>query len=214
MYRLIDAHCDTMSRLLDKDETLDKNTGMINLSDMKNFKSYIGVFAAYVSKEYKNPTLRAVEILDKAKEEIKKHNINLILSSDELENVINANSIGAVLSIEDARALSGKMPNLQFFYDYGVRVMTLAWNDDNDVIDGALTKNNRGLTHFGKEVVSEMNKLGMIIDVSHASKKGFYDVLNETKTPVMASHSNCYSLCHHPRNLDDEQIKSLIKTLK
>lgn len=211
MYTVIDTHCDTASVLLDKNEKLTKTHCMINLSDMERFNSYVQFFAAYVSKEYKNPMLRAVEILTTAKEEIKENNIKLILNSNDLDEVIKNGKKGAVLAIEDARALCGKVASLDFFYDYGVRAMTLAWNDDNEVTDGADSKNNTGLTTFGREVVRKMNKLGMIVDVSHISEKGFYDVLNITDKPVMASHSNCYTVCNHRRNLKDEQIRAIIK---
>ncbi len=211
MFSLIDTHCDTASELLDKNETLEKNTCMINLSEMEGFNFYIQFFAAYVSEKYKNPMLRAVEILDKAKEEIKNNNINLILTYGDLKNTIKTNSKGAVLSIENGRALCASLASLRFFYDYGVRAMTLSWNDDNELTDGADTLKNSGLTQFGKSVVQEMNKLGMMIDISHISEKGFYDVLKTTCAPVMASHSNCYSICNHRRNLKDEQIKALIK---
>lgn len=211
MYSLIDTHCDTMSELLDKGESLDKNSCMIDISMMEKYKSYIQFFAAFVSKKYKNPMLRAVEILDKAKQEIKKNNINLILTKDDLEAVLKSGQKGAILAIEDARALCGSLSAVRFFYDYGVRAITLAWNDDNEVTDGADSQKNSGLTPFGKNVVKEMNMLNMMIDVSHITEKGFYDVLDASKKPVMASHSNCFSVCHHRRNLKDEQIKALIE---
>ncbi len=211
MYNIIDTHCDTASELLDRNESLAENTCMIKLSHMKNYESYVQFFAAYVSKKYKNPMLRAVEILDKAKREAYENNIKLIMTASDLENVINSKKQGAVLTIEDARALCGSVSSVRFFYDYGVRSITLAWNDDNEVTDGSNSAKNTGLTPFGREVVHEMNKLGMIIDVSHITEKGFYDVIEESCSPVMASHSNCYSLCQHRRNLKDEQIKTLIK---
>lgn len=211
MYSIIDTHSDTMSELLDNNETLEKNKRMINAEMMKSYKSYVQFYAAYVNKKYKNPMLRCVEILDKAKQEINANKINLILNSIDLKNTIKSGEIGAVLAIEDARALCGSLSSVRFFYDYGVRAMTLAWNDDNEVTDGAASLKNTGLTPFGKEVVKEMNRLNMIVDVSHITEKGFYDVLEVSKSPVMASHSNCYSICPHRRNLKDEQIKALIE---
>jgi len=211
MYKVIDTHCDTASTLLDRGETLEKNSCMVNLSAMKKYESYVQFFAAFVNKRHQNPMLRAVEILDKAKQEIKQHNIKLILNSNDLDYVINNNSCGGILAIEDARALCASLSSLRFFYDYGVRAVTLAWNDDNEVTDGANSLKNSGLTPFGKEVVKEMNRLNMIVDVSHITEKGFYDVLEESGAPILASHSNCYSVCSHRRNLSDEQIKALIK---
>ena len=212
MYKIIDTHCDTASKLLDFNDYLNENKTMVNISAMKKYKSYIQFFAAFVSKDFPNPMLRAVEILDKAKEEIKKNNINLILSYEDFENTINKNSYGGILAIEDARALCGSLSSVRFFYDYGVRAMTLAWNDDNEVTAGvANVEKDAGLTNFGADVVREMNRLGMIVDVSHITEKGFWDVMNISTKPVMASHSNCYSVCSHRRNLKDEQIKALIK---
>lgn len=208
MYSVIDTHCDTAEKILDNNLGLDNKTCMLTLSDMNYFKSYIQIFAAWVSKREKNPKTRAINILTKAKEEIKKNNLKLILNLDEIESI---DTHGGILALEDARSLEGDINNLQKFYDFGVRSITLAWNDDNDVISGANTKDDTGLTDFGKKVVSEMNRLNMIIDVSHASQKSFWDILEVSGSCVLASHSNCYSQCKHMRNLKDDQIKALIR---
>ena len=115
------------------------------------------------------------------------------------------------MAIEDARALCGSLSVLRMYYELGVRAITLAWNDDNDVADGALSARGVGLTEFGKRVVQEMNRLHMIVDVSHMTPKGFWDVLSTSGAPVMASHSNCTTVCAHKRNLDDKQICALIE---
>jgi len=209
-YSLIDTHCDTAAELLDKEETLEKNTCMIDVEMMNNFSSYIQIFAAWVSQKDMNPLLRAIDILDKAKTEIKNNGINLILNSSDLENTLKSKKHGAILAIEDARALCGKLSALQFFYDIGVRVITLSWNSDNDVCRGCLSPTKKGITEFGKKVIGKMNELNMIVDVSHISEQGFWDVLKITNAPVIASHSNCYSVCNHKRNLKDEQIRALI----
>lgn len=211
MYKVIDAHCDTAVKLLDANKKLSKNDCMVDYLGMKKYQSYVQFFAAYVSKEFNNPMLRAVEILDKAKQEVLENDMKFILNSSDLNSVIDNNLCGAILSIEDARALCGSLASLRFFYDYGVRAMTLAWDDDNEVTDGAYSDKNSGLTSFGREVVKEMNRLKMIVDVSHITEKGFWDVLQESSAPVIASHSNCYSVCSHRRNLNDEQIRALIK---
>ncbi len=212
MYKIIDAHCDTASELLDRNENLKDNTCMINKAYMDEYESYVQVFAAYVSKKVKNPMDRAIKILEKAKNEIRKNDIDLILCCEDLERTLKEKRCGAILSIEDARALCGKIMPLYFFYNFGVRMITLAWNDDNEVTDGADSIKQTGLTNFGRDVVKEMNRLNMIIDVSHISERGFWDVLETTNAPVIASHSNCYRECHHARNLKYEQIKSLIDT--
>lgn len=208
MYKIIDTHCDTASELLDQRKTLKNFSGMLNISMMKEYKSYVQIFAAWISKESENPKQRAIDILNKAKQEMSENVIKHILSYQDLENT---ESLGGILAIEDARALCGSLDNVDFFYDFGVRAITLAWNDDNEATAGvANTDENAGLTDFGKDVVKKMNQKGMIVDVSHITEKGFWDVVKISKAPVMASHSNCYSICSHRRNLKDDQIKALV----
>lgn len=211
-YTVIDAHCDTASELLDRREQLYANTGHLSLEKMNGYKSYVQFYAAWVSKNVKNPLLRAVEIIDKIKCEIGKNanSIEEIRTAENLKSVIDRGKHGAILAIEDARALCGSLSSLRMFYQLGVRAVTLAWNDDNEVTDGAASERGAGLTAFGKSVVQEMNHLHMIVDVSHITPKGFWDVLATATAPVMASHSNAAAACSHRRNLDDSQLKALI----
>lgn len=90
-------------------------------------------------------------------------------------------------------------------------MMGVVWNEDNELASGAMTNNDKGLTNLGKQCVKELEKQQIIIDVSHMSKKGFYDTLEITNMPIIASHSCVNSICNHPRNLDDEQIKQIAK---
>jgi len=211
-YTIVDAHCDTAEKLLDKDEALLSNTGHLSLEMMQSYSGYVQFFAAWISKEEQNPILRTLEIIDKIKTEIQKNMSQLeeIRSAQDLISVLACKKCGAVLAIEDARALCGSLSVLRMYYELGVRAITLAWNDDNDVADGALSARGAGLTDFGKSVVREMNRLHMIVDVSHIAPKGFWDVLSISEAPVMASHSNCNAVCVHKRNLDDRQIVALI----
>jgi membrane dipeptidase len=95
-------------------------------------------------------------------------------------------------------------------YKLGVRLLTLTWNQRNQIADGAgESRTGSGLTEFGLKVIGEMNNLGMLIDVSHLSETGFWDVIKRSNAPIVASHSNCYALCPHLRNLKDEQIKAI-----
>lgn len=212
-YNVIDAHCDTASELLDKGEFLAFNSGHLSLEKIKKYQSYIQFYAAWVGKQEKNPLLRAIEIFDNLKNELKKNAdaACIITSSAELKSVIRQKKHGAILAIEDARALCGSVAALRMFYSLGVRALTLAWNDDNEVTDGADSVRGAGLTAFGREIVCEMNRLHMIVDVSHITPKGFWDVLEISQAPVLASHSNAAGVCRHRRNLDDEQIKALVK---
>lgn len=122
--------------------------------------------------------------------------------------------LSAFLTIENAAVVDGRMENLQELYTMGVRLITLTWNDDNCF--GAThseepEKMKQGLTDFGKEALEVMNDLGIIIDVSHLSDGGFYDVAEMSKKPFVASHSNCRALCPATRNLTDDMIRTLAK---
>ena len=120
--------------------------------------------------------------------------------------------MSAILTIEEGGILNNNMNRLCELYKQGVRLMTLTWNHEN-CIGYPNSKDElimqKGLKPFGIEVIEKMNQLGMIIDVSHLSDGGFWDVLKHSKKPVVASHSNARSLCNHPRNLSDEMIKAL-----
>lgn len=213
-YKIIDTHCDTASELLDRNEPLKKNTLQVSLDALKTYQSYVQFFAAWVSKNEARPKKRAADIFLNLLAQIEKNKdcIALCKTASDIERVLSRGIIGAVLTIEDGRALEGVIQNVSFFYSIGVRAITLAWNDDNNLTAGADCLHDYGLTPFGKSVVAEMNRLHMAIDVSHISEKGFWDVLDTSNSPVFASHSNCKALCNHRRNLTDAQLKALIDT--
>ncbi len=122
---------------------------------------------------------------------------------------IGEGQIGTLLTIEGADALAGNIEMVEIFHRLGVRLMTLTWNHRNELADGVGEEYAGGLSGFGREVIAEMNRLKMIVDVSHIHEKGFWDVLAVTKLPVMASHSNAKAVCGNRRNLTDEQIIAL-----
>jgi membrane dipeptidase len=129
---------------------------------------------------------------------------------DDIYRAVKDHKIGALLSLEGGEPLSGDLGVLRMLYKLGVRSVTLTWNQRNDIADGVGERRTKGgLTSFGVQVVEEMNRLGMLIDASHMSDEGFYDLISATKRPIVASHSNCRSLCDHPRNLTDDQIKAI-----
>jgi len=123
--------------------------------------------------------------------------------------------IGLILGMEGAEPLSNDINLLQVFYTLGLRLLTLTWALRNHVGDGAhflpqKEGNVGGITDFGVKVIEECNNLGIVIDVSHLNDPGFWDVMKFSKTPIVASHSNCRALANHPRNLTDDQIKAII----
>jgi microsomal dipeptidase-like Zn-dependent dipeptidase len=115
-----------------------------------------------------------------------------------------------MLGIENGLALGGQLDNVKHFADRGVVYITLCHNGDNDLCDSCRGCNTHdGVSRFGEQVIREMNRLGLMVDLSHAGDKSFYDALDISQTPIVCSHSSCRALCDHPRNLTDDQLRAL-----
>jgi membrane dipeptidase len=114
--------------------------------------------------------------------------------------------------LENGYAIGRDLKKIEEFYNLGMRYITLSHSSNNDICDSSTDRNgpeHGGLSAFGEEVVAEMNRLGIMVDVSHISDDSFYDVMAITKAPVIASHSSCRALCESPRNLDDKMLMAL-----
>ena len=117
-----------------------------------------------------------------------------------------------MLGIENGLALHGDLANVKHFAERGIVYMTLCHNGDNDICDSARGEHtHHGLSDFGRQVIREMNRYGIMVDLSHANEDSFYQALELSETPIVCSHSSCRALCDHPRNLTDEQMKALAK---
>ncbi|HEX9062814.1 MAG TPA: dipeptidase [Clostridia bacterium] len=210
---IVDAHSDTISRILDCNENLYKNTGHMDIERLSGKNGRVQFFAAFIDPEYRNSAMkRAINIIDKLYEQIEIYNDHMMLchNYNEILNTIDAGKISAIISIECGSALEGDISVLRTFYRLGVRSICLTWNHENEIACGVLDSSpGKGLTKFGREVVLEMNRLGMLVDLSHISEESFYDVLSVTKSPVLVSHSNAKKICNHVRNLSDEQIQAV-----
>ncbi|MDF2564796.1 MAG: peptidase [Massilibacillus sp.] len=213
---LIDLHCDTISVLLkkDKDSELKKNNLCVDIEKLRQGESLAQFFALFVNKEkVEDPFEYAMIMLDKFYQEVAANASELAIARNYNEMMANKakGKISAFLTIEEGGVIKGKLENLRNFYRLGVRLMTLTWNYPNEIgypnFDWKYQE--QGLTAFGKEVVAEMNRLGMIIDVSHLSDQGFYDVASLSTQPFIASHSNSRAMTNHPRNLTDDMIRIL-----
>ncbi|AST58129.1 dipeptidase [Thermoanaerobacterium thermosaccharolyticum] len=211
---IVDFHCDTLY-LIQKDNrdiTKKNDKGHIDLIRLDEGMVHLQVFATFIEPEYvrKDAATKTLKMIDKLYQLMEKTDkIKLILSGKDVEEAKNESKIGALLSIEGGEALEGDLALLRMFYKLGVRAMTLTWSLRNDLGDGILGSSDYGLTSFGKDVIKEMNRLGMIVDVSHLNERGFWDAINICEKPLIASHSDCKALCRHPRNLSDDQIKAI-----
>jgi len=213
---LIDLHCDTISVLLKQDKAgeLRKNSLCVDIEKLRQGGSLAQFFALYVNKEkVENPFEYAMLMLDKFYQELAANSSEIAIARTYHEMMANMaeGKISAFLTIEEGGVIKGKLENLRNFYRLGVRLMTLTWNYPNEIgyPNFDWEYQDQGLTAFGKEVVAEMNRLGIIIDVSHLSDQGFHDVASLSSQPFIASHSNSRAKTNHPRNLTDDMIRIL-----
>lgn len=231
--KLVDLHCDTIAEIYDakiKGEIISLRENNLNVSLNKLIQSdyLLQTFALFVPfGETPHPYDTCMKMIDCYYDELKS-NEDIILPALSFEDIVNNQDKGklsALLAIEDGGVTEGNLTYLREFYRLGVRLITLTWNYENGIgfpnIDFPLTmtsdyipdfaKRNKdqGLTSYGFEMICEMEDLGMMIDVSHLSDAGFWDVYSHTKKPFIASHSNTSSVCNVSRNLTDDMIHAL-----
>lgn len=214
---ICDCHCDTLTELYNKNASLYENEQHFDIKRQIALGGGLQFCAIYVPTEvfrYQGGLRYTLCLLDKYNQEIKKLHENgidvlQVRTAEDAGNVLK-HKAATLLAIEEGGAIDGSLEALRCLYELGVRAMTLTWSNRNDIADGINEEaTGSGLTLFGKQVVAEMNRLGMLIDVSHISTAGFWSVIETSTKPIIATHSNAKSLCSHPRNLNDEQIKAL-----
>lgn len=212
---IIDMHCDSVLEAFQGNRQLTDRAqiGHFDFPRMQSAGVKIQFFALFPDITALLSPLKQVLILgDYFWEQYEKSQkmMQIITSPQSLLQVLDSEKSGALLTVEGGEALEGELRLLRVLYRMGVRSLCLTWNNRNEIADGVgEMQTGGGLTLFGREVVREMNKIGMIIDVSHLAENGFWDVLELSQTPVIASHSNSQTVWDHPRNLTDEQIKGI-----
>lgn len=212
--KVIDLHCDTAMKLLQNpDASLAKNELAVDLEKLDAVDSLAQVFALFVNKDLvDSPYATGVAVLDRLEAELQKNSAQIAWVGN-IEGILENERAGkktALIAIEEGGVLEGSLENLHMFHKRGVRFITLTWNHPNEIgFPHGEEHGMKGLTPFGFELLEEMNRLGMLPDVSHLSEGGFWDVAKASATPFMATHSNCRALKDHTRNLTDEQIRAL-----
>jgi membrane dipeptidase len=225
----VDTHCDTAFSLLrtdwkigDRHDPALRASGKIDLPRMKEGGLDAEFFAAFVGQGPLNPeayakakdsALRAVAAVHKMTQDYPAM-IGLANDPAGARRLKAEGKLTAFIGLENGYPLGRDLANVKLFYDNDVRYITLCHSSDNDICDSSTDRRNpedKGLSDFGREVVAECNRLGMIIDMSHASEKSFYDVLAATKAPIICSHSSARAVCDNPRNLTDDQLRALAK---
>jgi membrane dipeptidase len=214
--RIIDSHCDLLSKMLE-DPLVDFNQIQsdiaVNLPRLQQVNMAIQFFAIYISERLDNSRFEPIlESIDLFYQKIAANPaIAFIKSREDLEKSISDKKIGAILTLEGADGLGGSLRNLRIAYYLGVRCIGITWNYANWAADGVMESRKGGFSLKGQRFVKECNKLGILLDISHLAEAGFWQLMEMSQEPVLASHSNTFELCPHPRNLTNEQIKAIIE---
>src|SRR6059058_244655 len=215
----VDTHADTPSEFLDHPFDLGalNSRGHFDYPRMKAGGLDAEFFAAYVPAKYAKDGGAAafcMKIMETIHEMVDNYPqwVRFAQSTSDIRRITADGKRAILIGIEGGHAIEDSLELLRAFYRFGARYMTLTHTNSNNWADssGDEPKHN-GLTAFGKDVVLEMNRLGMLVDISHVSDKTFWDVVETSKAPVIASHSSARALCSHPRNMTDDMLRALAK---
>ncbi|MBQ7999372.1 MAG: dipeptidase, partial [Bacteroidales bacterium] len=213
---VLDSHCDTpLAIIRGQDVSKRRKLGHIDFDRLKEGGVDGVFFAAYTSNslapdEATRRALQLVALTHKVCDENPKK-VGLATTVREARELKAQGRTAIFIGLENGSPIQKDLSLLYLFYKMGVRYMTLTHAGNNEICDSCAPKEKRwnGVSPFGVEVIREMNRLGMIIDVSHLSDEAFYDCLKYSKAPIVATHSCCRALCNHPRNMTDQMIKDL-----
>ncbi len=221
---VVDTHADTPQRFLDENfdigNTDPKDNGHVSLDKAHAGNLGAEFFSIWVEPSFKGQYAhRALDLIDSVYEQAARHPDRMMMaySVDDIERAHKQKKLASLMGIEGGHAIENDIRLLRDFYRLGVRYMTLTWSNTNEWADSsgdindAKVEHHNGLTDFGKHVVLEMNRLGMIVDISHVADKTFYDAVAISRAPVIASHSCARALSDHPRNMTDDMLKAMTK---
>lgn len=220
---LVDTHNDFPSASIEKKVSLDADLFGRTHTDLGRLRSGgvdVQIFSIFCGPEQQQPYAFANREIDSvyAWAERAPNRMTIVKTPAELKQAIKDNRLAAMLGVEGGHMIEDKIENLDALYVRGVRYMTLTWNNSTSWATSAADETtkgdslaHKGLTDLGKKIVQRMNELGMLIDISHNGEQTFWDVIKLTKKPIIASHSCVWALCHHRRNLKDDQIKAIAK---
>ena len=192
-----DAHCDTLVKSYREKESLFDGNLHVNFKKMSKFDRYIGCFAIWID--------------DKLTEDESFEFFNNIIDYYVENRKFKCKNTEIVFTLEGSKPIGNDLSRISYFKKKGIRVITLTWNGPCRIGDGCKVENSKGLSDFGKKAVVEIEKNNIIIDISHASKRLFYDVCEFSSNPIIATHSNSKSVCDHVRNLTDDQFKIILE---
>src|SRR6266436_3799812 len=213
---VVDTHDDTTQRFLDGDFDLGarSSSGSIDIPRMKEGGLDAIFFSIWIPSKITGPDAikHALDQIDAVREHVAKHpkEITLATTAAEVREAHKQGKIAALMGVEGGHMIANDLSVLRSYAALGVRYMTLTHSGNDEWADSSTdTAVHNGLTDFGKDVVREMNRLGVMVDISHVSDKTFYDALSVSKAPLLASHSSCRAICDAPRNMTDQMMKDL-----
>jgi len=222
---VIDTHADTPQRFVDENfdlgNTDPKDTGHISLDKARAGNLGAEFFSIWVEPEANQGHFakRTLDLIDSVHEQAARHSDRMMMADSvaDIERAHKEKKFAALMGIEGGHSIENDIRLLRDFYRLGVRYMTLSWSNTNEWADSSgdindpKVEHHNGLTDFGKQVVLEMNRLGMMVDISHVADKTFWDVLAVSKAPVIASHSSARALTNAPRNMTDDMLRAVAK---
>ena len=221
---VVDTHADTTQRLLDSDFDMANppagSDAHIDFAKAKAGNLGAEFFSIWVEPSEQNKgkyAHRTMQLIDAVYRQAEKHPDQMMMafSPADIEKANKQKKLAALMGIEGGHSIENDMALLRDYYRLGVRYMTITWSNTNEFADSSgdlndpKVQHHDGLTQFGREVIREMNRLGMMVDISHVSDKTFWDTLTITRAPVIASHSSARALTDHPRNMTDKMLKAV-----
>src|SRR5438874_371572 len=213
---VLDTHDDTTQRFFSKDFDIAKRNadGSIDIPRMREGGMNAIFFSIWIDGRTMGPPAvqKALDQIDAVHENVQKNSRDMMFcrTADDVRRAHAQGKIAALIGVEGGHMIGNDIRVLRMFGDLGVRYMTLSHFYNDEWADSSTDKPaHNGLTDFGKDVVREMNRQGIMVDISHVSDKTFYDALEVSKAPLIASHSSCRAVCNHARNMSDQMIKAL-----
>src|SRR5580658_2097287 len=213
---VLDTHDDTTQRFFSRDYDLGKQNpdGHVDIPRMREGGMNAIFFSIWIDGHIMGPPAvqKALDQIDAVRENVKKYSKDMVLArtADDVRRAHAQGRIAALMGVEGGHMIGNDIRVLRIFADLGVRYMTLTHFYNDEWADSSTDKPaHNGLTDFGKDIVREMNRQGIVVDISHVSDKTFYDALEVSKAPLLASHSSCRALCNHVRDMSDDMIKAL-----
>src|SRR5271168_92261 len=213
---VVDTHDDTTQRFLSGTFDIGKRNpdGHVDIPRMREGGMNAIFFSIWIDGRILGPPAvqKALDQIDAVRENVKKYSKDMVLArtADDVRRAHAQGKIAALMGVEGGHMIGNDIRIVRIFADLGVRYMTLSHFYNDEWADSSTDKPaHNGLTDFGKDIVREMNRQGIMVDISHVSDKTFYDALEISKAPLFASHSSCRALCNHVRDMSDDMIKAL-----